>query len=294
MYYDLITKPFINGIKEQNIDENKLVEGLNSSFNYAFSTFPYIFHKNNSKEAIKNFNSGNCISLSMHIKDYLKKKYKLKSYLIPASVPDIFNRVGYLDISHVALAVPKNKNEIYILDPAFYFIQPMKLILNSPNENQFTMKNIYSDTLDLVNYKVKKTNNKLNLNKFQKIPKDTYFSECNFINNYNDKWNYYLREIKNPDMAISSFFINLLKYQPFITKTKLIGGDCKCEIMIKFKEDGAIDVKHFNKQLYYGNPNDLPKNIIKFLNDNLNGFFDKQLKYYLNLKNIKKREIKFE
>ena len=45
MYYDLITKPFINGIKEQNIDENKLVEGLNSSFNYSFSTFPYIFHK---------------------------------------------------------------------------------------------------------------------------------------------------------------------------------------------------------------------------------------------------------
>ena len=295
MYYNLITKPFINNITNQNINENNLLHALNISYDtLAFSTFPYIYHNKNSKESITNFKSGNCIALSMFLKTFLKKNYNIKSFLIPASVPDIFKKESYLDISHVALAVQKNKNTIYILDPAFYFIKPMKLNLKNINEsNEMYMKNIYSDTLDLFNYKLMKSDKQVKLNDYQSLPKNTLYSQCNFANNTYDTWNYYLREIKNPDIAISSFFINLLKFQPFITKTKLIGGDCKCEVMVKFKENNHVEIKHLNDSLYYGDPKYIPQNIIKFLNNNLNGFFDKQLRYYLNLKNIKKKEIKF-
>ena len=292
MYYNLITTPFINNITKQDINEQNLLHALNISYNnIAFSTFPYIYHNNNSKESIKNFKSGNCIALSMFLKNFLKTNYNLKSFLIPASVPDIFKKESYLDISHVALAVQKNKNIIYILDPAFYFIKPMKINLNNINEsNEMHMKNIYSDTLDLFNYKLMKSDKQIKLNNYQRLPKNTLYSRCNFDNNTYDTWNYYLREIKNPDIAISSFFINLLKFQPFITKTKLIGGDCKLEFMIKFKDDNNVEIKHLKDSLYYGDPKNIPQNIIKFLNKNLNGFFDKQLRYYLNLKNIKKKK----
>lgn len=296
MYYNLLTKPFINDNKKQNINEKNLLEALNSSYNNsAFSTFPYIYHKMNSKESLQFFKSGNCIALSMYLKFFLKNKYNIKSYLIPASVPNIFKRNGYLDISHVALAVQKNKNIIYILDPAFYFIKPMKIDLKNINQmNQMYMKNIYSDTLDLFNYKLIRNDKQIKLNNYQKLPKNTLYSQCNFDDNKYDTWNYYLREIKNPDVAISSFFINLLKFQPFITKTKLISGDCKCEIMVKFRDNNNIEIKHYNNLLYYGDSKLIPKNVINFLNQNLNQFFEKQLRYYLNLKNIKKKKIKFD
>tara|TARA_B110000259_G_scaffold184335_1_gene231194 strand:+ start:1203 stop:2096 length:894 start_codon:yes stop_codon:yes gene_type:complete len=296
MYYNLITKPFINKIKKiQDVDEDQLLEALNSSYNNAtFSIFPYIYHNIDSKESIKKFKSGNCVALSIYLKQFLKKKFNIKSYLIPASVPNVYKQEHYLDISHVALAVHKDINTIYILDPAFYFVRPMNINLQNQNEKkEIYMKNIYSDTLDLINYELVKNNKKQKLNNYQSFPKDTSYLQCNFSDNLNDTWNYYLREIINPDIAISSFFINLHKTRPFITKTKLIDGNCKCEIMIKFKENGFIDIKHLNNSLYYGEVKLIPQNIIKFLNKNLNGFFEKHIKYYLNLKNIKKKEIRF-
>ena len=85
MYYNLITTPFINNITKQDINEQNLLHALNISYNnIAFSTFPYIYHNNNSKESIKNFKSGNCIALSMFLKNFLKTNYNLKSFLIPA------------------------------------------------------------------------------------------------------------------------------------------------------------------------------------------------------------------
>ena len=39
--------------------------------NCAFSTFPYIMHNIDSREAIKKYNSGNCVALSIYVKDYL-------------------------------------------------------------------------------------------------------------------------------------------------------------------------------------------------------------------------------
>jgi hypothetical protein len=64
--------------------------------------------------------------------------------------------------------------------------------------------------------------------------------------------------------------------------------------MVKFRDNNNIEIKHYNNLLYYGDSKLIPKNVINFLNQNLNQFFEKQLRYYLNLKNIKKKEIKFD
>ena len=132
MYHNLETKPFLDTDFNQDIDQNKIMDSLKFIHkNYAFSTFPYLVHCNNSKNAINNFKSGNCISLSIGLKNYLKEYYNVESFLIPATIPNMYSRDDYLDISHVALAIPRNKKKIYIADCAFYFINPIKATMST-------------------------------------------------------------------------------------------------------------------------------------------------------------------
>ena len=135
-YNNLEIRDFLkNKIDQTSLSEDKIIESLENCYkNCAFSTFPYIMHNLDSKDAIEKYNSGNCIGLSMYLKNYLKSKYNITSYLIPGTIPNKYKFEGYLDISHVVLAVPKNNNEIFIADPAFYFLNPIKvdLINNSP------------------------------------------------------------------------------------------------------------------------------------------------------------------
>ena len=78
IYYKLFTNNFFGKIRNQSSDEETIIESLEYCYqNYAFSTFPYIFHNMNSYQAIKNFNSGNCVGLSISIKIYFKIKSPL-------------------------------------------------------------------------------------------------------------------------------------------------------------------------------------------------------------------------
>ena len=120
MYNKLKTKP-INGFF-QNVTEKMVIKSLQNSFNNAFSTFPYIFHNLNSKQAIEKYNSGNCIPLSIFIKTYLENNFNIKSFLIPATIPNKYKYSGYLEISHVAIAIPISSTKFYIADSAFYFL----------------------------------------------------------------------------------------------------------------------------------------------------------------------------
>jgi len=255
MYFKLKTKPFINKIKKQNINEEMIIDALENTYkNTAFSTFPYLLYGMNSKNSIKNFKSGNCVGLSIYLKNYLKKKYNVNSFLIPASIPKKYSFPGYLDLAHVALAIPMDKKQIFIADVAFYFLNPIKSILNSKKKRIIFSKNIYSKeySSNLRNYtsiekivcetkirKIKKV-----FNKYQTIEKGTYYIECYTDDDSEDKWCYYLTEVINPDKAISTFFINL-RNKPFICSNKMDrNGICEMNIYLKCKDDNLFKLKY--------------------------------------------------
>ena len=110
-------------------------------------------------------------------------------------------------------------------------MNPIKIDLNNPSSGNKIVysKNIYTDETEqkIVNYKsIDKIEYKLNLltenisfNEYQMMPENTYYVKCNNITDKLDSWNYYLIEVMNPDLAISTFFINIKKH-PFITTTK--------------------------------------------------------------------------
>jgi len=288
MYNNLLTKSFDNLVTNNNktiieeiLIEEILIEAIkNCQKNCAFSTFMYIFHKYNSLQSIDKTQSGNCISLSIYIQKYLFKKYKIISFLIPATIPNKYTVKGYLDISHVALAIKFNENIIYIVDPAFYFLNPIKINKKNMTCSTIYCKDIYQNTTDIINSCPKRLNNDKIFNKYQTIPKYTYYAKSYYIQDKNDYWYYFLTEILNPDEAISSFFIPIKKY-PFLVTTILDdNGVCKLHTHIKITNDLLIITDSYNNNNSY-NLKDLNQNTIDYLNLNLNKFFIETLNYYI-------------
>ena len=229
----------------QNCSEEQIIETLENTYkNTAFSTFPYIQYNFNSLESITKLNCGNCISLSLYAKRYLKKNFDIESFLIPCSIPKKYSHPRYLDLSHVSLAIPINYHEFYIIDLAFYFLEPMylnKLYANKDIYNVIHSKNIYDYepnsilkeyvTVDRIKYTTMKLNEDLIYNEYQTIPAETYYINCYSIKDNTDKWNYYLINILNPDEAISTFFISI-KNNPFIADTYMDNnGICSNKFM---------------------------------------------------------------
>lgn len=281
MYNHLKTIEFLNNNFNQNINQQILVESIRYSYeNSAFSTFPYIVYNLNSKTSVEKFNSGNCISLSIFLKNYLKSKYNIDSYLIPATIPNKFYQKEYLKISHVALAIPKNNKKIYVVDLAFYFINPIKVRLYTDKDQTIFSKNIYGiekdttidpklyTTLDRVTSRTKKTETNIIFNEYQNIPANTIYTECFYNNDINDKWSYYLREIINPDSAITNFFINILN-RPFIVSTYLDSNNiCHSDFNIKIINNEYIDIKYRNE----------PSTLIKLTDDDIRKNYELFLK----------------
>ena len=63
----------------------------------------YVTQQLNSKQSIKNTQSGNCVALCQRLKLQLKKLYDIDSYLIPATVPSYIYKEGYLTIASCSL-----------------------------------------------------------------------------------------------------------------------------------------------------------------------------------------------
>lgn len=231
MYIKLKTKPF-KGYIENTPTFKDIDDAVNECYKTCyFSTFPYI-HNNDisSRNALKKYNSGNCIAMSMYIQKQLRKK-NIISYLIPATVPNKYKSQEYLDISHVALAIPVNSTKVYLIDPAFYFLKPILITLDNSNRSYYGMsKNIYKQeveddpkkyvSIDHLNLRAFKTTTPTQLNDYQHIPKNTYYVKCHTVHNADDPWLYYMRKVVNPDQAIGRFFIEI-KNNPFICKTYL-------------------------------------------------------------------------
>ena len=277
MYYKLNTRPFLHTTDNQRVTFENLKQVLNNHYDTAaFSIFPYLNEKKNSKKCIEN-NAGNCISLSMRIQDILKNKNKNKkpitSFLIPSTIPSTFNRDGYQPITHVALFVYVNSRYGYIIDPAFYFTEPIRVDLRTDAPGVACMRNIHTESDDIVNYNTYQFPNRVDYSEYQRIPKDTLAVNCNFEKDTSDKWSYILREITNPDKAISSFYVNLNKMRPFIMSTKVTDEGLKQDCAIHKRKDNQVEIKQDNTTLFYGDVDSIPPNLKTLIKEKLGKYF---------------------
>tara|TARA_B100000902_G_scaffold334866_1_gene334249 strand:- start:1881 stop:2741 length:861 start_codon:yes stop_codon:yes gene_type:complete len=264
-----------SNIKDKQKIRNKLQQCLKICYiNNAFSTFPYLIHKLTSKRAIDKFGCGNCIGLSMSIIECMKKNWGITGFLIPATVPNMYKHPQYLDIAHVAVAVPVTENKIYIVDPAFYFNAPMLMQRNKSTNPKTKSKNIYSNTCDIVDSETYHLARDIRLNDYQFLPKNTLYNKCSYQKEPSDKWYYFMRQVINPDESIGKFYL-AIKNLPFITTTKpdSVDGSPKMHIMIKqIDGSGNYDITVDNKSFFTGKLNDLTTDQIKLLKKELGHF----------------------
>lgn len=293
LYNKLTTKKISFNRSNTGISEEMVIDSLEHTFSsVAFSTFPFYFEASNSYNSIKNFNSGNCVAMSFHIKKYFKEKHNIDCFLIPATIPDRYKLAGYLDIAHVAVAIPINKTSFFIADPAFYFLNPIKLDIRNNEPQLFFSKKIYTKELntDLLQYNsidkiyatTKKLERKKTFNKHQSIPGNTYYSECYSTDIPTDKWSYYLTEVLNPEEAISSFFYSI-KNTPFICTTKIdTNGIPHMDIYITIKDKILSYSRNFEDKQTFDIDN-IDYEIIYEIDKRLTPFFHGNLTKYLKL-----------
>jgi len=281
MYHKLETRSLLDNIRYQPQVSNKLLTKiLLDCYKYnSFSTFPYLFNKFNSKQSIQYMNSGNCISLSLYLKNRLKQ-LNITSYLIPCTIPSFYKRNGYLDISHVSLLVPKSKNILYILDPAFYFLTPICIDLTHNRMNTIRSINIYDDSQNEIESVLKKIMNDTKYNNYQTMLKNTILCECNYTFNKIDKWNYYLVEILNPDLAISTFYINIVQ-KPFITTTIVENNICKLNVYLRIIDDTNMKITIKHQSFYEGLIDKCPVSKLDYIQKLLSTFFIGKVHNYI-------------
>jgi hypothetical protein len=255
-------------LKNQKVNADIIEDVLQICYEHmCFSTFPYIMYGiQSSEDTLNNYNSGNCIALSLFIKKYLKN-IGVDSHLIPASVPDIHKVPGVNHICHVSLLIPYATDRFYVVDPAFYFLTPIDCHLNN---NVLRCTN----TMDIHAEKVKKLNYLLS-------PRDNFNQHdfqvtCHFDDAPHDTWHYYVQEVglQDADKYIGAKFMEM-KPEPFIVKT---GYDAKTNTVkkmyhIKQRTDAIVIIKN-NQEVYAGPITHIPKALQKELNVTFYKYFN--------------------
>tara|TARA_Y100000741_G_C18188327_1_gene532387 strand:+ start:115 stop:960 length:846 start_codon:yes stop_codon:yes gene_type:complete len=252
MYNKLKTK-YINKYNTKHIDASFLVSILKYVAEVCpFSTFGYI-KGYNSYDCLDHTDSGNCISMCILL-TRICSHYNIISFLIPATVPKKYKKnEAYLDISHVAVCIPF-ESYVYILDPAFYFMEPMLVDLSSTDKlGTIDGFDIELNKVSKINYKLKTHMGTMVLNHFQTLPKNTAIVECNYVNDITDIWNYYLVEVTNPDEAISSFYITINQF-PFMAS---LNPDYSIKYFVRFLDNKTILVEKNYKEIYKGEPKNM-------------------------------------
>ena len=255
---------FIN----QNVKEWQLEEAMKMCFdNISFSTYPYILYKlTSSHDTLKQYNSGNCIALSLFIQKYLKNNYNIHSYIIPASVPSFFRVEGTNNLCHVSICIPANSSKFYIIDPAFYFLKPMMCSMRNNVPRQIESCNIHKNENEKIEFVLQKTN-------YDAILQKSIECKCHFLHSPTDCWSYYLNEVLDPDESIGSFYIKA-KPEPFLCNTEY---DEKSNLVkkryhIKTEGDDFIVIKDC-QEIFKGNPVKLPKEIEHIMQKKLYKYF---------------------
>lgn len=239
--------------KKQPINGSIMKEALYACYeNIAFSTFPYIHYKlTSSEKTLDRYNSGNCIALSIFLKRYLKANYKIKSYVIPATVPSIFRVDGTPDICHVSLLIPVTTTTFYIVDPAFYFLEPIHA--KDFETHTIDSMNIHTQRHEPIHYR-----------------QENDSVRCYF--NPQDPWFYYTQEVLDPDTSIGCHFIRQ-KPQPFLCKTIVLNnGEVYKKYHLKEEDNQFIVIKD-HVEIYNGPKNKMPESLNRELHIYLYKYF---------------------
>ena len=235
---------------DQNISEKDIKNVLRLCYdNISFSTFPYkVYKETSSKEALQKYNSGNCIALTIFCQEMLWKNHKVKSYIIPASVPEMYRLEGTKHLTHVSLCIPFCKTCFYVIDPAFHFMEPIVCDIRSKKEGAIMAYNIHDDMREDIVYSVGKCNNR-RVDYDQEIYPNSYCVRCVYSNLPDKEWYYYINEVVNPDEAIGKIYVSL-KPEPFITISKFDFRNNKPLLVynIKVKDDGTINIKNKDEE----------------------------------------------
>jgi len=245
------TKPI--SLVKQVIHVSMIKDALSTCYeNISFSTFPYIKYKlKSSEKTLEKYNSGNCIALSTFLKRFLKANYKVKSYIVPASVPSIFRVDGTPDLCHVALLIPVTTTTYYIIDPAFYFLEPM--VAKDFEIRSIDSMNIHKQQHELIYYKREQ----------DKI-------RCYFTPD--DPWFYYEYEVLDPDESIGCHFIRQ-NPEPFLCKTKVMSNGDIYKIYHLKEANQMLTVIKDHVEIYNGPNTELPESLTRELQIYLYKYF---------------------
>ena len=274
MYYPIKLKAFTQkSINNIDIDEDLLKELLlKNILECPYSTFPYMSGKN-SKESQELYGCGNCVAMSINLQKLLKK-HNIKSNLVPATIPKMYYMPDFLDVSHVAVLILKSDNEGYLIDPAFYFLEPMKININDGENRGISWQNVYRGEEEDLTYNIKHLTEELKYNDYQTIPENTYMVETFRTDDTSDKWRYYLTEIKNPDNAISSFNLTSKKF-PFMAT---LDDNLKLKLFIKYLDIDNLKIKYDGNEVYTGDYDNIPDDIMETISPYLRKHFGKSYK----------------
>lgn len=228
--------------------------------NIQFSTFPYILYKETkSEECIKKYNSGNCIGISKFIQLYLQENYHIKSFLIPASVPQSCKVIGTAHLSHVAVLVPISKTEFYIIDCALYFVNPIYCNVTNNIKRHSYLTDVYEYENRKINYIIKPCNERMLDDKYnQEILSESLCVNCEFDELKSENWNYYLNEILNPDFNIGYLFLQSKK-NPFLMLTSYNNNKVKMifKLTVDLDNNKLRIVDPANKKTLYDDKPDM-------------------------------------
>ena len=237
----------------QNIKKEQINDLLETMYNnICFSTFPYLLYKHeHSKKCVQKFNSGTCISFCYFIQMYLEKNFNIKSYIIGASVPNIFKVEGTPHICHCAVLIPIHFHEFYILDGALYFLEPMFCSLQDNRKRTILNSNVHNHEKTKIHYEIHKCDNYvLDHDYNQTIPEKSLSVCATFVSHPYDEWYYYLNEIANPDNNIGHAFL-LFKSSPFLMFTRFEDNMVKMKYKVDIENDEMVIRKYPERDIIY-------------------------------------------
>lgn len=238
---------------KQPITKSQIQHLIESLYNtICFSTFPYLLYKHtSSKKCVQKFNSGTCIGFCYFIQMYLHTNFGIKSYIIGASVPEIFKVEGTPHICHCAVLIPINENEFYILDGALYFLEPMFCSLKDNPVRVIYNANVHRHEKTKISYHIIKCPTyRLDHDYNQILPKKSLAVCATFEDNPYDSWCYYLNEITNPDNNIGHSFL-IHKSIPFLMYTKFEDNMVKMKYKVDIENNEVVIRKYPEKEIVY-------------------------------------------
>ena len=228
----------------QTIPPTSIQEALSACYeNIAFSTFPYLSYQlSRSAHTLDKYHSGNCIAMTTFLKRFLQSNYKVRSFIVPATVPSIFRVQGTPDICHVSLLIPITETSYYILDPAFYFLEPLYVDIENPEPYPIDSMNIHKQVHETI------------VGQY-----DGQRCICYFEENPADVWGYETYEVLDPDESIGIHFLTH-KPEPFLCKTTMIDGVPYKDFHLKMEQGKLVFIQD-HLEVYRGPPAKLPEHL---------------------------------